>query len=279
MNSTEQPQPFAVPKGVNFTTLGRGSPVVMIHGLAASLHDWDGLVPELAARGFAAYALDLLGHGDSPKPELPLYRMEWLAGHFEAWIDQLALAEPFVLVGHSLGGYLALEYALKYPARLRGLVLVDPFYSTRQLTLALRLVYHHPSVSMLFLKSSPGWLVRWTIDVTSVLMAHRTGGLHALPPEVRAQTASDYLRTAPASYGVLRDDIDLTPALPLIDLPTLVVWGDRDRTLPPASFAELVRRMPHASGRSSPTGHVPHQSDVDWFNQEVIQFLESLPAR
>ena len=277
MKNTEQAESVRVPSEVNFISQGHGAPVVMIHGLAASLHDWDSLIPRLASAGYAAYALDLLGHGDSPKPAEPMYRMDWLVDHFIQWMDELCLKEPAVLVGHSLGGYVALEYARQFPDRTRGLVLVDPFYSNDQLPMAARFAYGHPAISSFFTRSTPGWLVRWVIDLTSLLMGHRKGGLHALPEEVRAQTAADYLRTAPAAYGILKGDLDLTPYLSSIRVPTLVVWGERDRTLAPASFVELVRRLPQAVGRSSGTGHVPHQADVDWFNEEVLIFLRGLP--
>jgi pimeloyl-ACP methyl ester carboxylesterase len=205
--------------------------------------------------------------------------MDWLFDHFVAWLDGLNLPQPPVLIGHSLGGYVALEYARKFPERVRGLVLVDPFYSNAQLPAALRLFYSRPALSSFFLTRSPRWLVRWVIDVTSVFMGHRTGGLHALPEEVREQTASDYLRTAPAAYGILKADLDLGPYLPSIAVPSLVVWGERDQTLAPASFAELVRRLPRGIGRSSLTGHVPHQADADWFNEQVLAFMEGLESK
>ena len=241
------------------------------------MHDWDALIPPLAAAGYTAYAPDLLGHGDSPKPPIPTYQMDWLVNHFIAWLNGLTLPQAPVIVGHSLGGYVALEYARRFPTRTRGLVLVDPFYSNNQLPAALRLAYAHPAFSGFFLTHTPQWLVRWVIDVTSVLMGHRTGGLHALPVEVRAQTTLDYLRTSPAAYGILDADLDLTPHLSSITVPVLVVWGERDRTLAPASFAELVRLLPNARGRSSHTGHVPHQADAQWFNEQVLEFLKWLP--
>ncbi|MCC6569360.1 MAG: alpha/beta fold hydrolase, partial [Anaerolineales bacterium] len=53
-----------IPTTANFVKQGSDSPVILIHGVAASLHDWDELTPELAQNGYASYALDLLGHGD-----------------------------------------------------------------------------------------------------------------------------------------------------------------------------------------------------------------------
>src|SRR5512134_1890002 len=101
---------------VNSIQLGEGAPVLLVHGLAASLHDWDMLLPDLAAHGFAGYAVDLLGHGESAKPSsLDDYTSDSTFAHLEEWVESLQLGEPAVLVGHSLGGYLSLQYALRYP--------------------------------------------------------------------------------------------------------------------------------------------------------------------
>ena len=54
---------ISIPATANYVKEGDGPPVILIHGLAASLHDWDDLIPELAANGYSAYAPDLLGHG------------------------------------------------------------------------------------------------------------------------------------------------------------------------------------------------------------------------
>ena len=54
----------SIPTTANFVQHGSGTPVILVHGIAASLHDWDDLIPELAKNGHASYALDLLGHGE-----------------------------------------------------------------------------------------------------------------------------------------------------------------------------------------------------------------------
>jgi pimeloyl-ACP methyl ester carboxylesterase len=104
-------------------------------------------------------------------------------------------------------------------------------------------------------------------------MGHSSGALHSLPERVRAQTALDYTRTAPGVYHVPNTGEDLTPHLSSISIPTLVVWGDRDQTLSPASFPRLVSAMPRATGRSIRAGHTPHQSNPEEFNQMVKEFL------
>ncbi len=276
MDSTVALETFEIPLEVNSVSEGHGSPVVLIHGLAASLHDWDALVPLLVEGGYSAHALDLLGHGGSAKPQNAAYQMAWLVDHFIGWLNGLNLPEPPVLIGHSLGGYVALEYARRFPERVRGLVLADPFYANSQLPTALRLAYAHPSVSSFLIRHAPRWVIRFAIDVMSLSTGHSSGGLHALPEAVRAQSTEDYMRTAPATYAMLKAELNLTPYLPSINVPTLVLWGDRDHTLTPASFEELVRQLPRAAGKSRPTGHVLHQAEAEWFNREVMAFLATL---
>ena len=267
-----------LPTTANYVHQGEGPPVIMIHGVAASLHDWDDLLPELAKDGYASYALDLLGHGDSPKLDSRAYQMDWLFEHFSSWMKSLHLTQPAILIGHSLGGYIAMEYARRVSAWTRGLVLVNPLYSLRQLPALLRRTYRRPHLSGFIVERTPRWLFRMIVDMTSMAMGRRTGVLHSLPERIRAQTALDYTRTAPGVYHVPNTGEDLTPYLPSISLPTLVVWGDRDQTLSPASFPKLVEAMPRAVGKRVHAGHMPHQSNPEEFHQMVKEFLREVQA-
>lgn len=267
---------FVVPASANFVQQGSGAPVIMIHGMAASLHDWDDLIPELTANGYTSYALDLLGHGNSPKPDSRAYHIDWVFDHFISWMTSLRLTEPAILIGHSLGGYIALEYARRFSARTRGLILVNPFYSLLQLPLLLRRTYRHPTLSGLIAKRLPEWIFRVVVDLTSVSLGHSSGAIHSLPEHIRAQTALDYTRTAAGVYNIPNTINDLNGQTSSISLPTLVVWGNRDQTLSPASYPALVNKMPHAVGKSIQAGHVPHQSNAKEFNKMVFEFLDGL---
>ncbi len=265
-----------IPTTAHYVQQGSGVPVILIHGIAASLHDWDDLAPELTRHGYASYALDLLGHGDSPKLDSRSYHADWLFEHFSKWMTSLRLTEPAILIGHSLGGYLALEYARRVPAWTRGLILVSPFYDRVQLPLLLRRSYSRMGLRNLIVSRTPQWLFRLIVDVTSVAMGHSSGALHALPEHIREQTALDYARTAPGVYHIPNEIPDNAQFLSQITFPTLIVWGDRDRTLSPSSFPKLVETMPRAVGKSLRAGHVPHQSNVDEFNPMVLEFLRGL---
>jgi pimeloyl-ACP methyl ester carboxylesterase len=267
---------FTVPTNASYIQQGRGRPVILIHGIASSYHNWDDLIPELVRRDFACYALDLLGHGDSPKPASRAYQMEWMYRHFSGWVRSLHLSEPAILIGHSLGGYLALEYARRVPAWTHSLVLVDPLYSLSQLPSFLRRTYRRSHLSHFIIGRTPPWMFRFIVDLSSVAMGNGAGALHSLPERVRAQTALDYVRTSPGVYNVINTSRDLNGNVSSLSFPTLVVWGNKDQTLSPASFPSLVNQMPRATGKSLHAGHVPHQTNMEEFNQIVIDFLQNI---
>src|ERR1044071_1125797 len=85
---------MTIPTTANYIYQGTGAPVIMIHGLAASLHDWKDLIPDLTTNGYASYALDLLGHGESPRLDSRTYQIDWVFEHFSNWLGSLHLTEP-----------------------------------------------------------------------------------------------------------------------------------------------------------------------------------------
>jgi pimeloyl-ACP methyl ester carboxylesterase len=203
--------------------------------------------------------------------------MDWVFEHFFHWMKSLQLTEPAILIGHSLGGHVALEYARRVSAWTRGLILVNPFYSPSQLPYLVRKTYSRPRLSELLLgKVSEKWF-RFLVDVSSTAIGHSIGALRALPERIREQTILDYKRVAPGVYHIPSAITDLTEHLHGVNTPTLVVWGDQDKTLAPASFPRLVNTLPKARGEMLRAGHVPHQSHAEQFNQLVLKFLKELP--
>lgn len=262
----------------NYVQAGAGAPVIMVHGLAASLHDWDMLLPELLTREYASYALDLLGHGKSPKPgKFDYYTSDSVFAHMSDWINSLELDEPIILIAHSLGGYLSLRFALRNPERVRALILVNPFYSQSQLPSRLHFLLRRPLFNARVIERTPYWLFRIVADVTSLQFGHSNDNIHTLPELVRIQTALDYKRAAPGIYNIPLTVQNLVTDLPRITQPTLVIWGARDQTIDPKTFPELVENLPNARSEIMPAcGHVPHQCHAKEFNQKVFDFLDTL---
>ena len=104
---------------------GPGRPVVLLHGLASNSRWWL-LVAPLLARRFRVLALDQRGHGESDKPD-SAYDFLTVAGDLAGFIDALGLERP-VVVGHSWGSEVALQYAASYPDRPAGVVLTEGGY-------------------------------------------------------------------------------------------------------------------------------------------------------
>jgi pimeloyl-ACP methyl ester carboxylesterase len=264
---------------VNYVQQGEGAPVILTHGLAASLHDWDDLLPELAGSGYACYAPDLLGHGESHKPlHHHEYTFDSVYEHFSAWIDSLEIKEPMVLIGHSLGGGLSLQYALLHPERVRALVLVNPFYGLHQLPPVLRFAFRRKLLNTTLIDRTPYHLFRLMVDATSFnfYIGHREP--HILPEHIRYQTALDYKRASSGIYNIPRSFPNLIKELPRIHQPTLLLWGSRDQTLKVDSFPLLLSLLPNiVSSQSFPIcGHVPHQCHPENLNPHVINFLKNL---
>jgi pimeloyl-ACP methyl ester carboxylesterase len=267
---------------VNYVQQGKGAPVILAHGLAASLHDWDDLLPELAASGYIGYALDLLGHGESDKPEQHHdYTVDSVFAHFEAWIDSVYQNEPLIIIGHSLGGGLALMYALKYPQRVRALVLVNPFYDIKQLPLMLQTVFLRQLMNTRILELLPYRLFRFFVDMSSFnfYIGHRE--THVLPEHIRYQTAWDYKRASSGIYNIPRTLPSLAIDLSRLTQPTLLLWGNRDQTLAPDSFLQLAKLLPNLKGTHilPICGHVPHQCHPATLNPYVMDFLKGLPSQ
>ena len=103
---------------------GRGTPFVLLHGLASNCRTWEAVARGLNAAGHPVVAVDQRGHGLSDKPE-DGYGFDEVTADLLALLDALALAEPPIVAGQSWGGNVALDFAARYPRAARGVVLVD----------------------------------------------------------------------------------------------------------------------------------------------------------
>lgn len=253
---------------LNYIIQGDGPPVILIHGMAASMYDWNSLAPELVQNGYQAITLDLLGHGDSPKPRDPnMYSFENIKQQISQWISSLDLTPPLWLIGHSLGGLLCLTYGFDHQNEVRGMVLVDPFYRSNQLSPIIRLLNNRPEIWGRAMGLVPNWLINafagWEIKAN-----------HRISDSSRQQIADDYRRASPHILEITKSVPNLDDQLSEMDLPVLVIWGEEDLTLKPNSFPILVESLPNASGQVLPNcGHQPHLSKPDLCNHLILDFI------
>jgi NAD+ synthase len=259
---------------MNYVVEGDGPPVVLIHGISASLADWWRLMPLLVSAGYQAIAVDLLGHGDSYKPDdAKYYAAEVVYAALEDCLDDIGIDAPFYLLGHSLGGYMSLTYALHHPERVRAMVLLNPLYSLNQLTGILDLFMPLASLGSGLLKATPQWLV-------NSFLSYNDSFLTKLDAETRWSYARDIKRASPNFLRIPATAPDLTPRLPAIEPPTLVLWGINDRIEKADSFPRLVSRLPNATGKGiEDCGHHPHQGKPELVSRMILDFFALHPVR
>ncbi len=174
---------------------GAGPAVVLIHGWGTSWYLWKDTLSILAAAGFRACAPDLVGCGHSDKPAV-FYTLADYVACLDGLLTALGCDKP-ILAGHSLGGHIALGYALTHPGKVSRLVLVAPSYSPLgQITLTraecLLAVAGVPLLGELAMRLTPDPLLRCFIS-------RPWGGLHCperLAPDVLDSLIADFLHRA-----------------------------------------------------------------------------------
>jgi NAD+ synthase len=259
---------------LNYVVDGDGPPIILLHGLSASVSDWWRLMPLLVSAGYRVIAVDLLGHGDSAKPDdAKWYSAQTVYAALEDCIDRLGVDPPFYLVGHSLGGYMSLTYARNHPDRLQAMVLINPLYSLNQLTSVLDFLMPLASVGAGLLRATPQWLV-------NSFLSYNDSFLTKLDAETRWAYSRDIKRASPHFLRIPATAPDLTPHLPSITPETLVLWGTKDRIEKADSFPELVAGLPHATGKGiADCGHHPHQANPELVSRMILDFFGRRPVR
>lgn len=259
---------------------GDGSPVVLIHGLSNSIEHWLLNMDELATE-HRVYALDLVGQGKTAKPLSRSYDLSSLARFVVEFMDALGI-ERADLIGHSLGGGVALIMAETCPQRVHRLVLVDSIGLASDVGLILRLV-SLPGVGEVLTR------IALQGDFTKQLKRQRAvwPDVHVVPDEMirlryEATRWEDirktYFKTLRASmnfWGLRRTVVQpIVQGLRSLDLPVLLVWGERD-DLVPSRHAWVVKNAV-ANARVEMFEDVRHDPMVvnpERFNRVTKHFL------
>ncbi|MEW6690236.1 MAG: alpha/beta fold hydrolase [Pseudomonadota bacterium] len=236
------------------------TPLLFLHGLGGGHHAWDAQLPFFAERGYPAHAWDQPGYGSSPMVEP--YDLEQICAALARLIGSLG-GEPMVLVGHSMGGFVAQEAYVRYPKLVKGLALCF--------------------TSAAFAGGS---------EFGRQFIAARLGPLDAGKP--MAEIAAAMLRTMgsnskhaesimagvpPETYRKavhLLTTFDRRKELSRIAVPTLLVSGGKDQVAPAAIMEKMARKIPGARYvRLETCGHLGPMDCAGAFNQALLSFLEA----
>jgi pimeloyl-ACP methyl ester carboxylesterase len=245
-----------------------GIPVVMLHGVTDSWHSFGPVLPHLP-ESVHAFALTQRGHGDADRPASG-YRTRDFAADVAAFADALRLG-PVVVVGHSMGSTNAKRFAIDYPARTRGLVLVGTFATYR----------NNPTL-VEFWQSAVSTLTD-PIDPDFAREFQESTLARRLSPAFLETVVRESLKVPArvwraAFEGFLEDDF--ASELGEIAAPTLVLWGDRDRFARRTDQDALVAGI--AGSRLAVyegTGHALHWEEPERFAVELTSFVEGVAGR
>ncbi|MFG6466678.1 alpha/beta fold hydrolase [Roseateles sp. BYS87W] len=233
-------------------------PLLLIHGTSASLHTWEGWVADLATTR-RVISLDLPGFGlTGPNPDRDYSDARYVA-FIRQFMSRLGLGRA-ILVGNSLGGEIAWQVALAAPEHVAGLVLIDAAgfnFQPEHIPLGFRIA------RMPVLREG----MRWVLPRRAVEQSVQD--VYGDPTRVSAALVDRYyeLTLREGNRRALLDRVDqLAPGpverLPELHLPTLILWGERDRLIP----LRWGREFEHAIAGSQLVvfpglGHVPHEED------------------
>jgi pimeloyl-ACP methyl ester carboxylesterase len=214
--------------------IGRGEPLVLIHGLATTRRIWATVAPELA-RKRRVVMLDVPGFGESP-PAGAGFELEAVAARIAGALSDHA---PFDLVGHSLGGGLALTLAARHPESVKRLVLVAPAGLTA-LPRAASTLLAATSEPLLAVRRRLAGLSRspWGRRLLLSLAVADAAELSPAQARLIIEASATARRASAALATITRSE--LRPLLARLRAPLGLIWGMADRTVPSRS-AELVR--------------------------------------
>jgi pimeloyl-ACP methyl ester carboxylesterase len=263
---------------VIYRVAGSGPPVVLIHGMLNSSSHWQSVASSLADE-YTVVAPDLIGHGDSAAP-----RGDYSLGAHAASIRDLLAAigiDRATLVGHSLGGGVAMQFFYQFPQRVERLVLISSGGLGQEVSPLLRTAALPGMSAALSLTINPRLLARLWDAGGRLRRRGSSPGIYlqaiarALRPLENADARGAFLQTLRSVIDVHGQRVSATDRLYLLErIPTLIVWGERDNTIPIDHGRRTQRAIPHSSFRSLPgVAHFPHLEDPDALSQLLREFI------
>lgn len=255
---------------------GTGEPLVLVHGIATDRHIWDQMVPMLASSR-RVVTLDMPGFGES-QPVDEGFELEGVAERIARGLAGRGLRGPIDLVGHSLGGGVAITLAALRPRLIGRLILVAP---------AGMRPFPAP-ISRLLASSADAALSarRRAVSLTEVawgrrlLLAMTAADGAGLPPTLARQMieASSTAQRTEAALATITSS-DLRPVLARVAAPLGVIWGEADRTVPLRALDEVTKSRPDARVIRLPdAGHVPMVEQPEAFAGALELLLQELPS-
>ncbi len=257
---------------------GSGPAVVLIHGMLNSSSHWQSVALNLA-RDHTVLAPDLIGHGDSAAP-----RGDYSLGAHAASIRDVMAAigiDRASIVGHSLGGGVAMQFFYQFPQRVERLALVSSGGLGHEVSPMLRTAAL-PGFSTLLSATIRPRLLRAIAGAGVSLRERQIGAgvylqaiARALRPLENAEARQAFLQTLRSVIDARGQRVSATDRLYLLEtMPTMIVWGERDNTIPLEHGRLAHEAIPHSYFETIPdAAHFPHLEDPQRLSELLREFI------
>jgi pimeloyl-ACP methyl ester carboxylesterase len=263
---------------VIYRIAGSGPPVVLIHGMVNSSRHWEPVALRLTD-AYTVVAPDLIGHGDSATP-----RGDYSLGAHATSIRDLLAAigiDRATLVGHSLGGGVAMQFFYQFPQRTERVVLVSSGGLGREVSPMLRTAALPGASALLSLAAHPRLLAALSDTGDRLRRRGLSKGVHvqaiarALRPLEQPGAREAFLHTLRSVIDVHGQRVSARDRLYLLeDLPTMIVWGQRDNTIPQSHGRAAHGAIAGSRFETLPrAAHFPHLEDPEGLAEVLRDFL------
>lgn len=249
--------------------VGQGSPILFVHGFPLDHTMWREQASELS-RDFRCVVPDLRGFGQSTVT-VGTVTMEQFADDLAELLDALAITEPVVLCGLSMGGYIAWQFARRHAARLRGLILCD----TRAVPDSAEAAANRRKLAEDVVRTGPELVANAMLP--KLFSDRATDRRTELKDDLRRVIlATDPRGIAAASRG-MAERADTRPWLPTIDCSVLVLVGEQDVISTPSEMSEIASALRQATFRViADAGHLAPLENPGPTNEAIREFLAAL---
>jgi pimeloyl-ACP methyl ester carboxylesterase len=251
---------------MNYEDTGKGTPIVLIHGIGGDTTEWSLLVPELSKEA-RCIAVDLRGHGKSEKPDQP-YTQDMFADDVAALLNTMKIDKAYIC-GISMGGFVALKMALNHPEKVSGLILIDTAAEMPAKTVEAGSRWAKAFVE----KGLEGYIEAEIKDIFHPMFVRRhPDAVKEFADSMRTRDARTVQRV---QQGFMKSPLNLEKEINKIKVPTLIIHGREDEVVPHEEADLMHKHISNSQIALIPfAGHGALLERNDFFADLIPYFIE-----